>query len=624
MTIKEKLQPFKVILILCAGRSGSNLLCSMMRSIPGNAAYFEVFADHGIEGLQHLPHCRANMAALLGLAADDATDDAFLAARTADPVGFFYALCAASQSVGHTSLSCKIFPDHLTPANLEALLRFPNLSVLFLTRSRIERRISAVKGDILRSFVGVDTTDLRPTLPLALFLQDAFDTDRLLEGLYQQVRSNGLKHGLLSYDADLDIAPDLRFDRLASVLCDLGINVDFSAAVTEGWIVKQDRAGQWTDKIVNGFEIAAALAGLGLADYARDAPLLGLQCDRAPVPAKVAPPRNEQLLECYGNNRVLSSDPVITFSAIEYTRSFLAEWMIGPEPAFGSREGMHFLKPTWTMEQPNLSAFASTLRQAERCNPGHVFVVMHVSEIEAQRYRDLGVRTILGNPNLFADETTLPCDADALADVPLTDTIYVARLLPWKQHGLASQLNAPLFVYGEPDTPEAVEQMALIRQSCPTARFVNHDLGHGTYQYLKRPDLVRAMSCARVSLALSPVEGVMRATTEALLTGLPVVSIPSIGGRETFFTSDTALIVEPTPEAVRMGVDQMLARRLTRAEVRKATLAKIHDARHHFTDAANRMVQSHLGPLAPVVRVEPLLDFIVRYDKLGVMIGQIR
>lgn len=96
--------------------------------------------------------------------------------------------------------------------------------------------------------------------------------------------------------------------------------------------------------------------------------------------------------------------------------------------------------------------------------------------------------------------------------------------------------------------------------------------------------------------------------------------MPSIGGRDLLFTPDTALIVEPAPEAVRAGVDAMLARGLRRDDVRRATLDRVREERRRFLDAANRMVATTLGPIAPRLTMEPLLDYTIRYVPLRDMI----
>lgn len=632
MTDGQGTGAFQEILILGAGRSGSNLLCSLLRNLRGNARFFEVFARHAVEGLQDFPDLQAALGEHYALEATNPQDPALQAVRDSDPVRFFDFMSAHCKAAGHASFSCKIFPNQISPDDLSRILARPGLGVILLTRSRIARYISTVKGALTRQYVLMDTTDLRPDLRLEDFLVDAFEIDQSLDQMRDIVTASGVPTALLQYERDLDIEPDLRMDRVRQALTALGVTPDFMGTDTESWMVKQDHSAFWADRISNGFEIAAALAGLGLGDYATDAPLL----DHVPpaearrrsapsIPAVVAiPARRDELLAEGGYNRAFSADPVITFTAIQYDRSFMAEWMIGPEPAFGSRKGMHFLKPTWSMEESDMAQLRESIALAQRCNPGHSFVFMHVSDREEQRYRSYGLPSVPGNPNLFVDEAVLDFDGLPHPAVPESDAIYIARLEPWKSHDLAKDLTAPLFVYANPETPESQAHMTLLRETCPSAHFVNHMLGEGSYRYVQRADLARVMARARVSLALSAIEGCMRASSECLLAGLPVVTVPSIGAREVFYTPDTALMVEPSPEAVRAGVEEMIARRLTRAEVRSATLQRLREERYRFVAAANRIVQSAFGPLAPEITMPPLLDFTIRYVTLGSMIEKLK
>lgn len=272
------------------------------------------------------------------------------------------------------------------------------------------------------------------------------------------------------------------------------------------------------------------------------------------------------------------------------------------------------------METTDLRPLAETLRRAEACNPGHSFVAMHVSDLEEKKYRELGIPSIPGNPNLFTDEAHFVGEAAPHPDLPDCLSIYIARMAPWKQHELAAHLDDPLFVYGDPVDPSERAQFKKLQGEFRLGNFINHRLGKGRYHYLGRQELASVMARARVALALSTEEGCMRASVECLLAGLPIVSVPSIGGRELLFTSDTALIVEPTPEAVRTGVDAMLARGLGRDEVRRATLNRVREERERFLDAANRQIASKLGAFAPRVKIEPLLDFTIRYVPLRKMI----
>jgi glycosyltransferase involved in cell wall biosynthesis len=611
---------FREVLVLGVGRSGSNLLCSILRGIDGNAGFFEIFSASSSEGVQAYPGIAARIFARFAPGTENVTNADFLAARDADPVAYFDALSAAARAEGHASMTCKIFGRQISIPHLTEILARPNLSVIFLTRRRIDRHISGVKGHISGAYVKADYTDLRPPLDLTAFLEKVFLIDQQYDAMQDCVRASGVPHSLLNYDRDLDIAADLRGERITAALRQVGFPGTFATAEAESWLKKQDQTPDWRDKVANGFEAAAALAGLGLLDYAESAPLTDVMTSPRTSAAAAASPRDHALLDEGGYNLAVSADPVITLTAIQYGRSFMAEWMAGPEPAFGTRRGVHFLKPTWTMETTDLRPLAETLRRAEACNPGHSFVAQHVSDREAQKYREVGIRSIPGNPNIFTNEAHFVGEAVPHPDLPDSDAIYVARLAPWKQHELAAQLQNPLFVYGEPVDPSESAQFDKLRDLFPLGGFINHRLGQGKFHYLGRQELASVMARTRVALALSSEEGCMRASVECLLAGLPIVSVPSIGGRELLFTPDTALIVEPTPEAVRAGVDAMLARGLGRDEVRRATLDRVREERQRFLDAANRHIANALGPIAPRLTMEPLLDYTIRYVPLRKMI----
>lgn len=611
---------FREILVLGVGRSGSNLLRSILRKIEGNAGFFEIFGEKKSEGVQWYSGIAARMFAQFSPGSEDVAAAEYLAARDADPVAYFDALSAAAQAEGHASLTCKIFGRQISIPHLARILARPNLSVIFLTRRRIDRHISGVKGQITGAFVKTDYTDLRPPLDLRAFLDKVFRIDEQYDAMLECVQASGVPYSFLNYDRDLDVEADLRGTRINAALEEVGFPGRAAKAEADNWLKKQDQTPDWRDKVANGFEVAAALAGLGLLDYAEGAPLDDIERSSRRSASVAVPPRDDALLDEGGYNIALSTDPVITFTAIQFGRSFLAEWMAGPEPAFGRRGGVHFLKPTWTMETTDLRPLAETLRLAETCNPGHSFVAMHVSDREAQKYREVGITSVPGNPNIFTNEAHFNGEAAPHPELPDSRAIYIARMAPWKQHELAAQLQDPFFVYGERTDPSEAAQFEKLQGLFPLGSFINHRLGKGRFHYLGRQELASVMARTRVALALSREEGCMRASVECLLAGLPIVSVPSIGGRDLLFTSDTALIVEPTPDAVRAGVDAMLARGLGRDEVRRVTLDRVREERHRFLTAANRQIAGKLGPLAPSLTMEPLLDFTIRYVPLRKMI----
>ena len=69
--------------------------------------------------------------------------------------------------------------------------------------------------------------------------------------------------------------------------------------------------------------------------------------------------------------------------------------------------------------------------------------------------------------------------------------------------------------------------------------------------------VARLINRSRTGLILSAVEGGSYVTSEYLACGVPVVSTPSVGGRDVYLDDDNSLIVEPTQEAVAAGVERM-------------------------------------------------------------------
>jgi glycosyltransferase involved in cell wall biosynthesis len=71
----------------------------------------------------------------------------------------------------------------------------------------------------------------------------------------------------------------------------------------------------------------------------------------------------------------------------------------------------------------------------------------------------------------------------------------------------------------------------------------------------------------------------MYSSVQYLLSGLPVVSTRSLGGRDVFFDREYVLIVEDEEEAVRRGVKELIEKRIPAQRIRHKTLEKMRDHR---------------------------------------------
>ena len=70
----------------------------------------------------------------------------------------------------------------------------------------------------------------------------------------------------------------------------------------------------------------------------------------------------------------------------------------------------------------------------------------------------------------------------------------------------------------------------------------------------------RHLNRAGVGLCLSEREGAMFASTEYLLSGLPVVSTPSTGGRHVYYDEEYCWTVPPDPRSVAEAVAALKAK----------------------------------------------------------------
>lgn len=74
----------------------------------------------------------------------------------------------------------------------------------------------------------------------------------------------------------------------------------------------------------------------------------------------------------------------------------------------------------------------------------------------------------------------------------------------------------------------------------------------------------------------------MYASAQYLLSGLPIVTTPSHGGRDVFFEDRFVLTVPPHPAAVRQGVEELVRRKLQPEDIHETTLAKLRAHRQTF------------------------------------------
>jgi hypothetical protein len=100
----------------------------------------------------------------------------------------------------------------------------------------------------------------------------------------------------------------------------------------------------------------------------------------------------------------------------------------------------------------------------------------------------------------------------------------------------------------------------------------------------------RHLNRAGVGLCLSEREGPMFASVEYLLSGLPIVTTPSTGGRDVYHDEEYCWTVPLDPRSVADSVRALGARAMPRAYVRARTLERLRLDRARFLGLINAIL----------------------------------
>ncbi|MEX0808420.1 MAG: hypothetical protein WD044_06805 [Dongiaceae bacterium] len=243
----------------------------------------------------------------------------------------------------------------------------------------------------------------------------------------------------------------------------------------------------------------------------------------------------------------------------------------------GNRRAWFLISPSWHREDiDGVRGDLEHVRAAVARWPQHRHVFLAATRSALENYRAVGLPAIVCSSNVFVDETIFE---PVPSEPKRFDAIYNAVFGSYKRHELCRDIaklaliyhRYPYFLANEPD------YVAKIRMQLAHATFINEI--DGPYRQFRLRELPTWLTRARVGLCLSAHEGPMRACAEYLYCGLPVVTTPSIGGRDRMLDPAFSIETEPTPEAVARAVDVLIARRIEPAAVRAAALATVQPDR---------------------------------------------
>lgn len=261
---------------------------------------------------------------------------------------------------------------------------------------------------------------------------------------------------------------------------------------------------------------------------------------------------------------------------------------------FDGKASLTFLTVAWTHEKPHMiGGLVRDLDCLTARNPDAVVCMCANTDREYELYQEADIRTIMGPKNIFTrlDRFFVPEQRSPKA----FDAVYVARLVEMKRHHLAAQIDRLICIYDN----TSLENLHTFKEMLPRALFANHASENGSYVRVKNASYRQTLDRAAVGLCLSEREGVMRASVEYQLCGLPVVSTPNTGGRDRYLKHRFARHADPEPGAIAQAVEMLRARKFDPHEVRANVVALIERDRAQFLADAQRVADEVFGARAP-------------------------
>jgi glycosyltransferase involved in cell wall biosynthesis len=306
----------------------------------------------------------------------------------------------------------------------------------------------------------------------------------------------------------------------------------------------------------------------------------------------------------------ISDDPLILYTPIGGARPLSTIAAIGRHLA--TRRATLLLSPNWTLERPAVVArMGMDLAWYGKRFPLHELIFLCNTEEERRLVEMAGGTAIVSNHNIMVSEQMFR----PLPDVPVVfDAVYNARISHTKRHFLALNVERLVHITVSIGETRPAGSRAFIRrlQAQSPLHHIANPILDGMTARLTTPEINHVYNQAAVGLCLSAEEGAMYSSMEYLLAGLPIVSTPSLGGRDYFFDPDFCTIVEPQPSAVRRAVERLRDRALSREEIRGRTLERVRAARLDLTAYLSALSQRLAGssPLPasfPVFGAGPLI-----------------
>jgi len=294
---------------------------------------------------------------------------------------------------------------------------------------------------------------------------------------------------------------------------------------------------------------------------------------------------------------LLHTDPVVLYAwDSELREGDSGLWSV--LDAVSHRPSYLVVSPSWTLMDPwTRSNRAELIRSALARYPQLTAVAICPTPEEKSALERESVSVVRCSESALVREDLFTIDP---ARRPRFDAIYDAKWSDYKRHHLAGGIHSLALIAPPPWRPEedcTIDYFRTAHAALQHATWLSQPWGSARSRWLTYQKINAALNEARVGLCLSRIEGVMAASIQYLLAGLPVVTTRNIGGRDEFFDPAFVRWVEDDPRAVADAVDELVALDLDPQVIREATLQKVAQHRERLQRWVRNVILAEGGEL---------------------------
>lgn len=210
--------------------------------------------------------------------------------------------------------------------------------------------------------------------------------------------------------------------------------------------------------------------------------------------------------------------------------------------------------------------------------PQATLIILGPTIKDVEFLQSLGFKALHVQHNAFLDERLF---FPKLGVVKKYSAVYNGAAEEWKRHRLAWNVPNMAVITRFHDNGLNYDTKVACITGYHNLAYCNFSPSSGL-QYLNNAEVAEILSKSHCGLILSETEGACFASAEYLLSGLPVVSTPSQGGRDELFDPSCVWIVPPEEQAVEHAVEAATDAKLDPFEIREVTMERIRAHRRRF------------------------------------------